>query len=232
MISSHCHSQKSCLLLYKEETLTNIGAVKVWFAFFYSVLRSTLSHMQSCLFVDQGCQINNLWCSMNQLLSIYFPLLVTANTPDERGQLLPPACHPPWNIVWKQKAEKAKQNTHIFNFLILWYDTDLPAQVAGLKRYQYKQSFYFAMKVPTALFKTTISLLVFALLFLLYTFHEEIQRNRDLYKGVLALHEDVSDVTVERQVCSNRIGREEMIIVDRVSYKQHCSSDPNLLLRL
>ena len=93
--------------------------------------------------------------------------------------------------------------------------------MAGLNRHQSKLSFYFAMKVPTALFKTAISLLVFALLYLLYTFHEEIQRNRDLYKGVLALHEDVGDVTVERQVCSNRIGREEMIVVDRVRYKQH-----------
>ena len=73
------------------------------------------------------------------------------------------------------------------------------------------------MKVPTALFKTTISLLVLVILFLVSTFYEELQRNRDLYTKMVALHENVNDVTVERQVCSNKIGREEMIIVDRVS---------------
>ena len=110
------------VLYYTKKRHLQISA-QLKFAFLYSVLRSTLSQMQSCLFVDQGCQINNLWCSMNQLLSIYFPLLVTANTPDERRQLLPPACHPPWNIVWKQKAEKAKQKHTYFLFsdIVIWY---------------------------------------------------------------------------------------------------------------
>ena len=73
------------------------------------------------------------------------------------------------------------------------------------------------MKVPAALFKTTISLLVLVFLVLLSTFSKELQRNRELDTQVVALHENVNDVTVERQVCSNKIGREEMIIVDRVS---------------
>ena len=67
------------------------------------------------------------------------------------------------------------------------------------------------------LFKTTLSLLVLALLFLLLTLYEEKQRNTDLYGQVLSMHEDVIDVTVERQVCRKKIGRTEMLLDDRVS---------------
>ena len=100
---------------------------------------STLCQMQSCLSVDQGCLINNLWCPMNQLLSIYFPLLVTTNTPDERGQLLPLACHRDeiWSGKRKQKkTKKLEKKTYFF-----WcYDTDLPAQVSWLNMYQSKEN--------------------------------------------------------------------------------------------
>ena len=67
------------------------------------------------------------------------------------------------------------------------------------------------------LFKTTLSLLVLALLFLLLTLYEEKQQNIDLYGQVLSMHEDVIDVTVERQVCRKKIGRTEMLLDDRVS---------------
>ena len=67
------------------------------------------------------------------------------------------------------------------------------------------------------LFKTTQSLLVLALLFLLLTLYEEKQRNTDLYGQVLSMHEDVIDVTVERQVCRKKIGNTENLIDDRVS---------------
>ena len=103
---------------------------------------------------------------------------------------------------------------------MLWYrssSTSVLIKYVPIKRKLI--SLFLEMKVPTALFKTTISLLVLVLLFLLSTFYEELQRNRDLYTQVMALHENVNHVTVERQVCSNKIGREEMIIVDRVSNK-------------
>ena len=75
------------------------------------------------------------------------------------------------------------------------------------------------MKVLTLslLFKTTLSILVLALLFLLHTLYEEKQRNTDLHGQVLSMHEDVIDVTVERQVCRKKIGRTEMLLDDRVS---------------
>ena len=75
------------------------------------------------------------------------------------------------------------------------------------------------MKVLTLslLFKTTLSCLVLTLLFLLNNFYEEKQRNTDLYGQVLSMHEDVINVTVERQVCRNKIGRVEMSLDDRVS---------------
>ena len=67
------------------------------------------------------------------------------------------------------------------------------------------------------LFKTTQSLLVLALLFLLLTLYEEKQRNTDLHGQVLSMHEDVIGVTVERQICRKQIGKTEMLIDDRVS---------------
>ena len=77
----------------------------------------------------------------------------------------------------------------------------------------------FVMKVHTFdLFKITISILVIASLTLLNILYEEKKRNTDLYGQVLSMHEYMKDVTVERQVCVNRVGREEMIIVDRVRY--------------
>ena len=75
------------------------------------------------------------------------------------------------------------------------------------------------MKVLTLslLFKTTLSILVLALLFLLHTLYEEKQRNTDLYGQVLSMHEDVIDMTVERQVCRKNIGKIELPIDERVS---------------
>ena len=75
------------------------------------------------------------------------------------------------------------------------------------------------MKVLTLslLFKTSLSCLVLTLLFLLNNLYEEKQRNTDLYGQVLSMHKDVIDVTVERQVCRNKIGRVEMSLDDRVS---------------
>ena len=74
------------------------------------------------------------------------------------------------------------------------------------------------MKVLTLslLFKTSLSCLVLTLLFLLNNLYEEKQRNTDLYGQVLSMHEDVINVTVERQVCRNKIGRVEMSLDDRV----------------
>ena len=76
------------------------------------------------------------------------------------------------------------------------------------------------MKVLTLslLFKTTLSCLVLTLLFLLNNLYEEKQRNTDLYGQVLSVHEDVIDLTVERQVCRNKVGRVEMPLEDRVSF--------------
>ena len=67
------------------------------------------------------------------------------------------------------------------------------------------------------LFKSTLSLLVLVLLFQFNTLYEEKQRNTYLYGQVMSMHEDVNDVTVERQVCRKKIGRTEMSIDDRVS---------------
>ena len=56
----------------------------------------------------------------------------------------------------------------------------------------------FNMKVLTLslFFKSTLSILVLALLFLLNTLYDEKQRNTDLYGQVLSMHEDVIYVTV------------------------------------
>ena len=80
-----------------------------------------------------------------------------------------------------------------------------------------KLSLNFKMKGNTLVFKTTLFFLFLVLLLLLNVFYEEIQWNKDLYKRVIAMHKNVRDVTELRQVCFKKIGKEEMLLVDKVS---------------